>query len=1054
MDSRGFLSLQRAAGNRAVAALLGGLAGIQRRPKSGLAALMGESDIYAEPLSDKPVESMGYNDVKNEISDIRRWLDKQTTSTHEENRRSIRLRKLDARLQELQTPTAPKKGKDGPRGKVTVPKPLSLSETLDISNMGKADMAAELDTIVAYLRTSPGKSVQRKLAPVRAALEDALGMERVAKNEEIRKRDIAIALRPLGGNAKDQFEQVVKTIHAIKPSPDNPEVALLEPPGGGMVIPVSHEEAKALKDEAGKLIRKYARQSADLAVSAYDGYRERVVHNNKQWIVHGLVKWSTGVDDLDELEMFGDKETARGLSALVTQLVKEGNHPMGLWKAFALENFATSYAQKVGSWEAELVGGAGRWVLGLTILKEGLTLLATAGAGALITAKAAQGVSTVRAALTVGGATTAAGGGGAFVGSLAEQAAGGEGISVKKTLKATAHGAGTGLSVGGASGAGAVAKQAFGVGKAASTSGNVVRAVGAEVVSSTTVNVAAAGLQGESLKDAAVSSIASAPISAAGGVAVKNIAQGNKVVETAGGAIVGSGSNVVGALAAGKKPAEVKQAALVGAAGGAIVPHVEASAIKYHEGQAAGAGGAGGTSTDQPGGGSSGQVAGGGSSAVRPPDAPDLMSKFDLSDVGGVPAVEPPRQAPVMPVRPPPKRVVPATAVREDVGTAATLPEDVGAVRTQPEDVGGAPTQPENVGVVGTLPAAGAGRNVGSAGTLPAPDTALAATPAAPQPIVPVDAGTAAGGTGAIGPQTPPARPNARPLLPASAVPADMPAAAKPAIELHPQNQYFDKGHDIAAQPNPPTSTPTADFPADQPGRYVPTGEKPLAGLSAESSFVVKDTADSDKLHLFKPLAGETAVDRAEARGIRAGEQGPREVAAHEAAIAVGVSAPRARLVTINGQKGVLVEWQQKNTLADLALTDRAAFDRLIKSEKFKDAMGSLDALDYLINNLDRALNFGNYLYEFLPNGTLKLTAIDHGLTFTSTKERASVVGWTRELPESYSADLKKNLTELGANRDAFIAQIRPFIGEEAVPGVLQRLDTMLSDMRAKERKP
>ena len=45
--------------------LVGG-APIQRAPKSAMAALMGESDIYAEPVSDRPVESMDYNDVKNE----------------------------------------------------------------------------------------------------------------------------------------------------------------------------------------------------------------------------------------------------------------------------------------------------------------------------------------------------------------------------------------------------------------------------------------------------------------------------------------------------------------------------------------------------------------------------------------------------------------------------------------------------------------------------------------------------------------------------------------------------------------------------------------------------------------------------------------------------------------------------------------------------------------------------------------------------------------------------------------------------------------------------
>jgi hypothetical protein len=46
----------------------------------------------------------------------------------------------------------------------------------------------------------------------------------------------------------------------------------------------------------------------------------------------------------------------------------------------------------------------------------------------------------------------------------------------------------------------AAAKKAFGVGKAATTLANVGRRVAAEVVGNTPVNVAAAGIQGESAK--------------------------------------------------------------------------------------------------------------------------------------------------------------------------------------------------------------------------------------------------------------------------------------------------------------------------------------------------------------------------------------------------------------------------------------------------------------------------------------------------------------------------------------------------------------------------
>lgn len=171
---------------------------------------------------------------------------------------------------------------------------------------------------------------------------------------------------------------------------------------------------------------------------------------------------------------------------------------------------------------------------------------------------------------------------------------------------------------------------------------------------------------------------------------------------------------------------------------------------------------------------------------------------------------------------------------------------------------------------------------------------------------------------------------------------------------------------------------------------------------------------------------------------------------------AIGVDAPSNRLVTMLDEKGrpvqgVLVEWHERNSLKDLALTDQAAFKRLIASEEFREAMIGLDALDYLVNNLDRGTNFGNYLYEFTPDGKLKLTAIDHGLTFTSTKERANIDLYTRELPERYPPDLAANLEKLSKNRAEFIEKIRPFVGDAAVEGFVYRLDIMIKDMHAKQ---
>jgi hypothetical protein len=155
--------------------------------------------------------------------------------------------------------------------------------------------------------------------------------------------------------------------------------------------------------------------------------------------------------------------------------------------------------------------------------------------------------------------------------------------------------------------------------------------------------------------------------------------------------------------------------------------------------------------------------------------------------------------------------------------------------------------------------------------------------------------------------------------------------------------------------------------------------------------------------------------------------------------------------VTIGSQQGVLIAWRDKNSLRDLALTDYAAFTRLIESEEFRQAMTSVDALDYLINNLDRGVNFGNYLYEFV-GGKLHLTPIDHGFAFTSTSERAEITGKTRGLPESYDPLLAGRLRELHNNPDDFLNKIEPFVGKQAIPGIRHRLERMYQDMVAKEQ--
>jgi hypothetical protein len=286
-----------------------------------------------------------------------------------------------------------------------------------------------------------------------------------------------------------------------------------------------------------------------------------------------------------------------------------------------------------------------------------------------------------------------------------------------------------------------------------------------------------------------------------------------------------------------------------------------------------------------------------------------------------------------------------------------------------------------------------------------------------------------------------------RDLLPSSAVPANLAQTDRPALD-HRAGQYELRQDLGPGGRSAAPSHPTAEYPKAEPNRFVDTGDKPVAGISASKTSIVIDSTTGKKF-LFKPLEAEHQVGRATKRGILKGEQAPREVAGPMVAEQLGVEAAQGQLIEIDGKKGVLIEWQEKNTLRDLRIADEVAYKRLVESEQFRDAMTSLDALDYLINNLDRGLNTGNYLYEF-QNGQLKLSVIDHGLTFTATKDRAEIAPFTRGLPEKYPPELVTKLEQLAANRTEFIEKLRPLVGDAAVEGFDHRLTVMINDMRAK----
>jgi hypothetical protein len=662
--------------------------------------LTGESDIYAEPISARPVEQMSKSEVDDEINRLERWIGKQTQSTPDVVKRESRLADLRQRQTELGAPVKARRATP-----VVAVKPRCLTEPLDITRMTRDEMAAELDSIVRFLRLGPSKSDIAKVTPFKHALEQALEGQREQENEEVRKRDIALALQPITtGNTYEDFRKVLTVIASIAPDPNNTAQAALHLPNG-MTVPVSNDEAIALKTQAAQMINKYAAQSEDLAEDTYQAFEERRQKGKEHPIVHGLVKWAADVDDLDELEMFGKKEQARSMQAQIKGLTNSGKLIPAFNVSVGLEAWSEGYARQVGEWEAALMNSAGRWVLGLTILKEGLTLLATAGAGSLIgSARAARGISALRATAEVAGATTFAGTAGAVGGYAAsEKLTGGE-VTRRGALKAGRVGAGTGLAIGAAPGAVAASKEVLGVGKAATTLGNVGRNVAAEVVGSTPVNVASAAIQGESIKDAAISTVASSTVSGAGAPLVAKIAKGSKVVSTVGDVIVGGSAGTAGALATGKDARDTVIAGAFGTVGAALGPHLAESNKKFLEGRSGGSSTEGAPeppTTDERfdfSDTASGSGARSGGSA--PPAESGLSGKFDLSDAGGSPPADPvsgPKAATTGTTRGTP------TSSATSISSQLSAPAPTGSRRTS----SGGPNEPPLSADVGTEGAGG-----------------------------------------------------------------------------------------------------------------------------------------------------------------------------------------------------------------------------------------------------------------------------------------------------------------------------------------------------------
>ena len=247
---------------------------------------------------------------------------------------------------------------------------------------------------------------------------------------------------------------------------------------------------------------------------------------------------------------------------------------------------------------------------------------------------------------------------------------------------------------------------------------------------------------------------------------------------------------------------------------------------------------------------------------------------------------------------------------------------------------------------------------------------------------------------------------------------------------------------DLVREPNRPPSVPTgAAFEPRDSARYRDAGT--TSGGTSGARIVVDTT--SGRKYVFKPVSNELEVPRAQDRGIQQGEYAPRAKAAELASEALGLKTPAVELVQIGKDRGSLTEWVEMESLADYITRDPAGFAELRRKPEFKAAQDAIDTLDYLINQVDRAQNKGNYLIEFHPDGRFKsLIPIDSELSFTSTRERAKVGAYANDLPATMSPEMVARLERLGSDREAFVKSIRPLVGDEAIPGVLERLDALL----------
>jgi hypothetical protein len=271
------------------------------------------------------------------------------------------------------------------------------------------------------------------------------------------------------------------------------------------------------------------------------------------------------------------------------------------------------------------------------------------------------------------------------------------------------------------------------------------------------------------------------------------------------------------------------------------------------------------------------------------------------------------------------------------------------------------------------------------------------------------------------------------------------------------------------APPDGPATTPDVDAPA--PTRE-PAPEPPLspdvprldgnrfqaaggAGLDGTMAKNILVDATTGKKYLWKPNAPDAPIPmRAVERGITPESIAGRAKASEIVARQLDIDTPDIQVVEYDGKIGSLQEWRKgKNaaTLTELKRTDPARHAEVVASPEYQRMRSDLDALDHVLDNLDR--NDGNLMIEMDEAGKVtRITAIDHDLTFSANADRFfdELGSWARALPEKYNRATYDKLKKLTADPDALRRALGPHVSSAEIDAALARADQVITDIETK----